>query len=621
MFKEIQLLNFRGIKNSGNISLAPLTVFTGSEGSGKSSIGHFLTMLKQTAMTTDSTVVLYPGDVNSDTQLGTQSSLWYKKLEGDLTFSYSFDLLEYLVVEDLEKDSFGIPTQFLYGERIEFSCILSNKGTKYPFVKKFSYELYDIDKKVLTATTVRKTLPAKRSDRVQYSVKTDGYELKNKTGRPWLQKAPSHFYGFSNELNTYYKNARELFTLSNTHEEKLRNIYYVGSDRTRFNTLHLWSGLNRYDVGYNGAHTITALLGSKNRQISLGERRKHQSVIDIIDTLLQKMELVHGFNIEEIEAVEHSYSVRVTSRTSKNIADLTEAGSTIAQVLPILVQCFCAPPNSTIVLDGIETHLSVRSQALLADVLLMVLQSKEDSVNRNIQLIVSTHSEPFLRRLQRRIAEGKTPSDSVLAYHTTNHRRGIEIAPLPLLTNNELTDLTPYFTFEDDDRMLDIVVLTDLEATPQRNLERPIKPIPKKSILKAKRGRGRPKGSKNKPKVSTNATTENTPKRGRGRPKGSKNKPKPSINTTTENTPKRGRGRPKGSKNKPKVSTNATTENTPKRGRGRPKGSKNKNKTALTPRSLPTSQQDVGPTKSTRVANLKARHAEKSNSARNTPSS
>ena len=49
-----------------------------------------------------------------------------------------------------------------------------------------------------------------------------------------------------------------------------------------------------------------------------------------------------------------------------------------------------------------------------------------------------------------------------------------------------------------------------------------------------------------------------TVKRGRGRPKGSKNKPK------TDNQPKRKRGRPKGSKNKPKIDT------TPKK-RGRPR--------------------------------------------------
>ena len=63
-------------------------------------------------------------------------------------------------------------------------------------------------------------------------------------------------------------------------------------------------------------------------------------------------------------------------------------------------------PESIIVLDAIETHLSMQAQALLADVLLDVIRSKEDGEDRNIQLFISTHSEAFLRRLQRRVAEG-----------------------------------------------------------------------------------------------------------------------------------------------------------------------------------------------------------------------
>lgn len=97
----------------------------------------------------------------------------------------------------------------------------------------------------------------------------------------------------------------------------------------------------------------------------------------------------------------------------------------------------------------------------------------------------------------------------------------------------------------------------------------------------AKRGPGRPKGSKNKPKIEALTTEtlvqeEASVKRGRGRPKGSKNRPK---------VAKRGPGRPKGSKNKPKVEhalqALQPTQGAVKRGPGRPKGSKNKPKPAV----------------------------------------
>lgn len=110
----------------------------------------------------------------------------------------------------------------------------------------------------------------------------------------------------------------------------------------------------------------------------------------------------------------------------------------------------------------------------------------------------------------------------------------------------------------------------------QPNLDLAIaSPSGAESGAEEKRGRGRPKGSHNKPKTESDAPT--TPvaqgeKRGRGRPKGSPNKAKSEDNdscTSEQHQPvppsvviavaeKRGRGRPKGAHNKPKAEDNAT---------------------------------------------------------------
>ena len=137
-----------------------------------------------------------------------------------------------------------------------------------------------------------------------------------------------------------------------------------------------------------------------------------------------------------------------------------------------------------------------------------------------------------------------------------------------------------------------------------------------------KRRPGRPKGSKNKPKITTEApatvtateapapvtATETAPvkrgpgrprknpmdvappaKRGPGRPKGSKNKPKTTESTAAATSPtapaKRGPGRPR--KNPVDVLIPA------KRGPGRPKGSKNKPKTTEAPAAVTTATAPV----------------------------
>mmetsp|Transcript_494 Transcript_494/g.838 ORF Transcript_494/g.838 Transcript_494/m.838 type:complete len:169 (-) Transcript_494:662-1168(-) len=82
--------------------------------------------------------------------------------------------------------------------------------------------------------------------------------------------------------------------------------------------------------------------------------------------------------------------------------------------------------------------------------------------------------------------------------------------------------------------------------------------------------KGRPKGSKNKPREKAPSDTIVPPagKKKRGLPKGTANK---DAATRTKKVPKK-RGRPQGSKNKPQEEIRAA-----KKKRGRPKGAKNNN--------------------------------------------
>ena len=90
--------------------------------------------------------------------------------------------------------------------------------------------------------------------------------------------------------------------------------------------------------------------------------------------------------------------------------ELPDVGFGISQVLPVLVQCDYAPEGSIILIDQPEIHLHPYAQSALADVMIDVIKK------RNIQLVIETHSEHFLRRLQRRIAEDELSQDKVSAY-------------------------------------------------------------------------------------------------------------------------------------------------------------------------------------------------------------
>ena len=87
--------------------------------------------------------------------------------------------------------------------------------------------------------------------------------------------------------------------------------------------------------------------------------------------------------------------------------DITDVGFGISQVLPIIIQGFLAQPGSITIVEQPEIHLHPKMQADLGDLLIDIVKTD------NKKLIVETHSEYILRRIRRRISEGKLKKDDV----------------------------------------------------------------------------------------------------------------------------------------------------------------------------------------------------------------
>jgi predicted ATPase len=71
-----------------------------------------------------------------------------------------------------------------------------------------------------------------------------------------------------------------------------------------------------------------------------------------------------------------------------------------------------------------EIHLHPQVQTELADVFINAVQSCENGKPRNMQLIIESHSEHFLTRLQRRVAEGVICPDARWRCTFTNPAMG-----------------------------------------------------------------------------------------------------------------------------------------------------------------------------------------------------
>ena len=161
-----------------------------------------------------------------------------------------------------------------------------------------------------------------------------------------------------------------------------------------------------YDVGLRGEHSASILELHKDRPIEYIPSKNFRS--QLINRKTDRQPLARAVNdwlqyLEVADTVNSKYQnkwgreINVNLSDSKHAHDLTHVGVGVSQVLPILVMCLLADPDSTLVLEQPELHLHPKVQTLLGDFFLsMALCNK--------QCIVETHSEYLIDGLRLRIA-------------------------------------------------------------------------------------------------------------------------------------------------------------------------------------------------------------------------
>ena len=98
--------------------------------------------------------------------------------------------------------------------------------------------------------------------------------------------------------------------------------------------------------------------------------------------------------------------VGVTLSVAGQRRDLTAVGVGVSQALPLVIAFLAAPKDSVFIVEQPELHLHPAVQSRLAD---FMLNARPD-----LTTIVETHSEAFLTRIRRRVAEGTTAPSRVI---------------------------------------------------------------------------------------------------------------------------------------------------------------------------------------------------------------
>lgn len=451
MITNLHLKNFKAWRDTGPCPMAPLTVLFGTNSAGKTSFAQMLLLLKQTAASPDRQRALHFGDSNTDVDLGTfQESVHGHDVALDIEVGLDWNLPSKLSIRD------PLTQARCIGDRIRFDAVVATKSGQ-PTTRSLKYDLHLADHLALSASMTRQLSGGR------YDLKTEGYKLQRRRGHGWKLPEPNRFYGFPDEINSYYLNAAFTADLSLEIEKLLRSVYYVGPLREYPKRLYLWSGEKPDHVGLKGERAVEAILAAGDRAFNFKANQRLMILSELVAQRLKSMGLINEFKIQPLAEGRKEHEVLVKTSLNSAWVKLTDVGFGVGQVLPVIVESFYVPPRSIVIYEQPEIHLHPKVQSELADLFIDAVNAREDGEPRNCQFIIESHSEHFLHRLQRRIAEGRIAAEDVALYFVSTVETTGEayIEPLKVDTFGNILNWPENFF---GDEMEDLVARSTAQA-------------------------------------------------------------------------------------------------------------------------------------------------------------
>ena len=391
MITELSAQNFKSWENTGQLQIAPLTAFFGANSSGKTSIFQTLLMLKQTAeRPPDWNGVIDFGDEGSVVNLSNFNEVIHRQKSGlSVDISVSWQLPEKLVIGGGITAPQVLPRPSRGSNRIEinslsFSTTIISAGDDSVAVDGFGYmsDGYEFFGIVRDSDSQYKLIcpPNQRFQGAFSSFPFRCYGIRD--GSAKVPDTP--FVSLERAFKDLFSRIHHLSPL----RQPPRHYYAYGGEHPK-------------GVGQYGEQAIAALLSGRIRLLSADEQ---------ILKWLQRLELIHSYRLQADSDGEKDYEFRLKQYKDGPEVQLTDIGLGVFQILPTLALCYYVPEGSILILEQPEAHLHPKTQADLTDVLIDVVK------NRNIQIILETHSEHLLTRLQRRIAEEEIPASDTALY-------------------------------------------------------------------------------------------------------------------------------------------------------------------------------------------------------------
>jgi predicted ATPase len=363
--------NYKAFSKSTLIEFGDLTIFTGANSSGKSSVMEPLLLLKQTLdSTTD------PGALDID-----GSDISMASFEGQLLSKINKD-----------RDSFAVSLILSSGQTVSLEFVA---GAYFGVALRNMY-VSDGD----TSMTLREGMS---ENKIQELLSDDA-----KSFLRLLQANESFKSGklevvrdrcFLDVVLTLRADTQfPIYPMGagpgDRFREELRNIVHVPALRYNLERLRPISKSHMIFPGEFDDYAASLIYSWQiNKSAKLRQAERDLTLLGVANKL----------RAQQISDVEVALSINRGSST-KDMIDLSEVGLGVAQVLPVVTALHAVADRRIVYIEEPESHLHPNAQYALAKVL-------AGAIRRGVRVVIETHSSLLLLGLQEMVALGEIDAE------------------------------------------------------------------------------------------------------------------------------------------------------------------------------------------------------------------
>jgi predicted ATPase len=429
MLTRLRIKNLKGLRDTGDMAIRPLTFFIGPNSAGKSTAIEALLMIRQTV---DSRDMKNPLLIDGP----------YVKLNSyrDLIFRHDTEnnlSIELDYVPDYEQLYMSLLHHSVKGISVSLAASFSyDSKTNQIHAERVTFETHPPDDRPTTTfrllyiekMKVQMALSEGKRYTFSLEIKTNDADYPDHSVIPFInwRARPSKFYTFPVKGDSEVMGDDDFaYDFAVALEEVFKNSFYIGPLRAEPRRVYVTSGETPQDVGLRGERSVDVL-----KSVS-GDPDQISRLFKKVSHWLSKFDMALDVNLRQL--TDGYFFVELTNPHTKVPVNLADTGFGGSQVLPVIVQGFYAPDQSLLMFEQPEIHLHPRSQATLGDLFI-------DIADDNKRLIVETHSEHMISRVQRRIAEGTVRREDVAIHYFEPNEGGTRVFEIKLNEDGQFVD-------------------------------------------------------------------------------------------------------------------------------------------------------------------------------------